>query len=122
MDAVNDIFVVWILAPLVMATISAIYFIASPNDESLSSRLAVSIHGAVGSLLFVGALFVALNGFARPAFREAYLVFWLCPVVLVIVSLLRFTGARRTHILLVPLGAAMLWAVIVGYTLVGGGK
>jgi CHASE2 domain-containing sensor protein len=81
-----------------------------------------SAHGLVGTLVFLVALAIALAGTPAPAYREPYLLLWLVPVAFVGVSLLRFRGPRRTHLLLLPLLAAMGWALVVSYTVVGGGK
>ncbi len=76
----------------------------------------------MGTLTFMVAFLVAFLGKSAPHLREPYLVMWLVPLAFVGVSLWRFQGPKRTHLLLIPLLAAMLWAVTIGFIVVGGGK
>jgi len=113
---------VWAVAPLTMLAVSAVYFYTSPAAEPLYLRALVASSGVVGAVLFIGALLAPVQLSPSPAFREPILAAWAVPVVLVGFSLWRFAGPRRVHLLLPALGAAMLWALVVSYTVVGGGK
>jgi hypothetical protein len=121
MQSLGDLLAIW-AAPLTMLVISAFYFWASPLSAPPSSRLLVSAHGVAGALLFLAGFGVAWLGGPQAALREPFLALWLVPIVLAIFSVVRFAGPRRTHWLLVPLLAAMLWACAVSFTVVGGGK
>lgn len=116
------VFVIWILAPLIMCSVSLVYFLVDDKSGPFQTCLLSSMHGFLGSLVFLVAFVIAFIGSPSPGLREPYLLLWLAPVVLIGVSLWRFNGPGRTHLLLVPLLGAMCWGVVVSYTLVGGGK
>ncbi len=116
------VFMVWFLAPLVMCATSWIYWRASGPGVPIRSRLLVALHGILGTLVFSMAFLLAYFGKANPHLREPYILLWLLPLTFVGVSLWCFKGPKRAHLLLIPLMAAMAWAVIVGYTIVGDGK
>lgn len=118
----GGVFFVWLLAPLVMCCVSLAYWRSSGPSISLAERLLPASHGAVGTLVFLLVFFVAFFNAPAPRFREPYLALWLVPLAFIGVSLWRFKGPRRVHLLLLPLVAAMGWALVVGYTIVGGGK
>jgi hypothetical protein len=118
----GGVFFVWLLAPLVMSGVSFAYWRFGGTSNSLAERLLPASHGVVGTLVFFFAFVIAFFSAPAPHFREPYLALWLVPLALVGVSLWRFKGARRVHFLLLPLVAAMGWALVVGYTIVGGGK
>jgi hypothetical protein len=105
-----------------MCGVSLAYWRSSGATVSLAERLLPASHGAVGTLVFTFPFVVAFFSVPAPQFRELYLALWLVPLAFVGVSLWRFKGPRRVHFLLIPLVAAMGWALVVGYTIVGGGK
>jgi hypothetical protein len=113
---------VWLLAPTVMCFVSFAYWRSSGASNSFADRLLPASHGAVGTLVFLSAFIVVFTRTAAPHFREPYLAMWLVPLAFIGVSLWRFKGPPRVHLLLLPLVAAMGWAVVVGYTIIGGGK
>jgi len=122
MEALLNVLVFWVWAPLLMLAVSASYFFASPIQQSFASRIVLSAHGLLAAILCLSALLVAAVGVARPALGHPYLLLWLLPVAFSILTLRRFRGHPRTHLLLVPLGVAALWSVIVGFTVIAGGK
>lgn len=105
-----------------MCCVSLAYWRFSSASISLAERFLLASHGAVGTLVFLLAFIVLFFGAPAPHFRQPYLALWLLPLAFVGVSLWRFKGSRRVHLLLFPLVAAMGWAMVVGYIIVGGGK
>ena len=118
----GGIFFVWLLAPLVMCGVSLAYWRSSGESVPHAERLLPASHGAVGTAVFLLAFFISFFSTPAPRFREPYLALWLVPLAFIGVSLWRFKGPRRVHLLLLPLVAAMGWALVVGYTIIGGGK
>lgn len=117
-----DLLVAWVVAPLTMLGVSAAYYFASPSGQPFHVRALVASPGVVATVLFVGAALMAALRSAGPTLREPFLLLWLFPIVLVALCLWRFAGPRGFHVLLLPLGAAMLWSLVVSYTIIGGGK
>ncbi len=105
-----------------MCCVSLAYWRFSSASNSLSERLLIASHGVVGTLIFLLAFVVLFFGVPAPHLREPYLALWLLPLASVGVSLWRFKGARRVNLLLIPLVGAMGWALVIGYTVIGGGK
>ena len=106
-----------LLAPtLVMAGVSAVYFLADPRRPAYAQRLLVSAHGVVGVVLYATAFLV--GPLHTPAFRLywAWLLLCLVPPVLIGVAVFTFRGNKLVHILQVPNIAALLWVVVVGGT------
>ena len=117
-----DAVLVWGLAPLTMLAVSAAYFYASPKTQPLLERSLASSAGLVGALLFTGSGIVAAFLSPGPHLRQPMLAVSILPVALMAFSFWRFAGPRRVHLLLLPLATAMLWALVISYTVVGGGK
>ncbi len=105
-----------------MSATSLIYFRAGDATDSIQSRLLAASHGFLGTLVFIIAILAAFIDQPSPHLREPYLMLWLVPLLFVGVSIVRFKGPKRTHLLLVPLLAAMGWAIVLGHIIVGGGK
>lgn len=108
--------------PLLMVSISTVYFLSSPKTQPLSRRVLTAGHGALGALLFAIAMAVHYMGSPRPGLQAPFLVLWALPFVLAAISLRWFRGNWRVHILFLPLIPLMLWALIVSCTVIGGGK
>ena len=122
MALVLGVVFVWLLAPVVMSIVSVAYFWLSPKGTPMAMRLLWSAHGLLGALVFLSAFAISFLAGPSPTFRLPYLMLWAVPVSFVCISLWRFRGAKRTHFLLAPLALAMSWGLVVGYTIVGGGK
>lgn len=91
--------VFWLVAASVPLVTSLVYFRASPANESLVQRIAVSLHGAAVSVLCVGAILVAMIGSPRPEFGETFRLLLVLPVALIAYSLWHFHGKRAVHLL-----------------------
>src|SRR6185436_19064632 len=88
------------LAAIFMLVVSVAYFRASSRSMSLTRRLVVSAHGAVGVLLFIVAFAVAGHG--RPEYGVFYLCLFVVPFVLIGIALALFRGNTKVHVLQFP--------------------
>ena len=122
MTLLLDAFQVWLVAPVTMLAVSAVYFYKSPRAQSLGVKALIASPGVAATALFLGAGLVAGFDSPAPVFRGPFLALWVVPAVLVGFCIWRFAGPRGVHVLLLPLSAAMLWSLVVGYTTIGGGK
>ena len=96
----------WLVAAAVPLVTSLVYFRASRPSESLTQRMAVSLHGAAVSVLCVGAVLVGMIGSPRPEFEEALRFLVVVPLALIAYSLWHFHGKRAIHFLQ---GINLLW-------------
>ena len=87
-------FLQWYGAPLIMATISAIYFFADGRRPAYGDRLISSAHGIVGVLLYFGALAIwwSSPNQSRPSWQIPTRFCYLVPLALIGVWL--FTVSR----------------------------
>lgn len=122
MDSASGIALIWIAPLAAMLLVSFTYFRASPSNAPLGARLAVSAHGVAGAILFLVAPALALVGLASPAWRVPYLALWALPLALVAAALRWFPGPKWVHTLQLINIMAMAWAVVMGFTIAGGGK
>lgn len=98
--------VFWLVAASVPLVTSLVYFRASPLTESLTQRIAVSLHGVVVSILCVGAVLVGMIGSPRQELGEIFRFLLAVPLALVVYSLWHFHGKRAIH----PIqGIKLLW-------------
>lgn len=98
--------VFWLVAASVPLVTSLVYFRASPPTESLTQRIAVSLHGASISALCIGAVWVGMIGAPRPELGAIFRFLLVVPLALVAYSLWHFHGKRAIHLLQ---GINLLW-------------
>ena len=91
--------VFWLVAASVPLVTSFVYFRASPANESLAQRIAVSLHGAAVSILCICAILVGMIGSPRTEFGETFRLLLVLPVALIAYSLWHFHGSRAVHLL-----------------------
>src|SRR5258706_1783070 len=110
----------WYLARLVSLGISVIYYVMAPMDTPLSRRILVSAHGAAMSILYVGAMTVALLGASRPTYGTPFLVFMAIPVLFAILAMRFYQGNRMIHLLQVVNVLCLAWTGFMGRMAVTG--
>ena len=98
--------VFWLVAASVPVVTSLVYFRASPPTESLTHRIAVSLHGVAVSVLCIGAVLVGMTGAPGPELGATFRFLLVVPVALVAYSLCHFHGKRAIHLLQ---GINLLW-------------
>ena len=113
--------ILW-LPTLLMLLISGVYFYSASKNSSLTSRIFCSAHGLISALIFLSAYFVAFTLRPSPFFLTPYLILWIVPITSIGISLRRFEGQKRTHLLLFPLLGLMAYGFIIGTIVVSGGK
>jgi len=106
MFAFKTAMVFWLVAASVPLVTSFVYFRASPPAESLTQRIAISLHGVAVSVLCVGAVLVGMIGSPRPELGVVFRLLLVVPFALVAYSLWHFHGKRAIHLLQ---GINLLW-------------
>jgi len=101
-------------APIVMAGISAAYFVADHSDMTLNHRILTSAHGATAAVLNVVALGIWITGLSKLSYSAPFLWLHAVPVTLIVVSLVSYRGPKWIHILQLPNLVAMFWGLFVG--------
>ena len=91
--------ITFFLAPGLGLTVSLIYYIFSRPMQQIGSRLLVSAHGAVISLLYFGATQIGQLGASHSALGVPFMLSLLVPCALIGYSLLKFRGKKIIHIL-----------------------
>lgn len=101
--------------PIVMVAISALYFHLDRRQGELRDRILSSIHGALGTVLYLGAMAVwKITGAHHPGAVEPFLLCYVAPLASVSYALFRFRGPKTIHLLQVINIAALLWTGLVG--------
>jgi hypothetical protein len=98
---------------MLMVAISVTYFVASPA-ASLRQRALTSAHGLAAAFVFAGAVAVWASGTSGPAFGVAFLILYLIPLALVVISLTQYEGPRKMHLLQGPNLGSMVWSGVIG--------
>ena len=101
-------------APIVMAGISAAYFVADHSNTTLNHRILTSAHGAAAAILNVVALAIWIAGRSQLSYSVPYLWLHAVPVALIVVLLVAYRGPKWIHILQLPNLVAMFWGLFVG--------
>src|ERR1700686_2159466 len=83
--------------PLLAIAVSVVYFRRSPKVQPLAQRLLVSAHGVVIAAIYLCAMCVWWSGSSRTVLGEPYAFSLAVPLLLIIVSFLKFRGPRPTH-------------------------
>lgn len=89
----------WVVIALAPLIISFVYFHASPDTESFTRRIGVSLHGATISIILIGAVMVGMVGTPHPALGKTFCFLLLVPIILIIYSLWCFQGNKAIHLL-----------------------
>ncbi len=108
------------LAPLLTLVVSGVYFRASSPNHSLGKKLAVSAHGVVITVLYVGAMVIWWSGGSNPIYERPFLLLLSIPAVLIVYSLFAFRGRLSVHLLQVINIAALAWTYFIGIMAVTG--
>lgn len=96
----------------VMAGTSIGYFLSDRSGSSVTRRIVTSAHGLVGAVLFVVAMvLVLLSNEAQPELARVFLLLYLIPVGLLVVSSYMYRGPSWLHRLQIINMPALLWAV-----------
>jgi hypothetical protein len=110
---------VWLWAPLVAAGVSFIYW-REARSSSGTQRVLISAHGYVMSILYILAVAVHMLGLSRPSLGVPFWGALLVPVAFMVVSLVRFEGAKSVHIWQIGNVLALGWTFFVGTMAVTG--
>jgi hypothetical protein len=100
---------------ILMVGISITYFIAASPAASLRQRALTSAHGLAAALVFAGAIAVWASRRSGPAFGIAFLVLYLVPLALVVISFAQYEGPRRMHLLQGPNLGSMACSGPIGF-------
>lgn len=96
--------------PFIMIAISAVYFLASSKEMSVSRRMLASAHGLLAALIFAGAAALHFSGMSRPIYGIPFLLLYVIPLAFVVASFSWYRGPTLIHILQGPNLAAMVWS------------
>lgn len=107
-------------AAAVLLFVSILYFRFAKTGTSLRLRFLTSAHGAVGAIVFLLALAIGFSGRDHPSYGQPYLVAWMLPASLTLVSLMRYPGPATMHLLQVFNVMAFAWAWFIGTMAVTG--
>jgi hypothetical protein len=115
------IWLVEVLSPAVLAaSVSAVYYRASPRSQPLRLRLLASAHGVAIGLLYALAWCAIFLGFSNPWFLLPFAVSLLVPAFLIGASFFLYKGPKAVHLLQALNVACLLWTGFTGSMLVTG--
>jgi hypothetical protein len=79
--------------------ISVVYFWRSPKVQPLAQRLLVSAHGAAIAAIYLCAMYIWWSGSSRASLALPFMFSLMIPLLLIVVSFLKFRGLRSIHLL-----------------------
>jgi hypothetical protein len=103
-------------------SIGAIYLARAESTSSLALRLATAAYAPALAVLLVVAGFMWPEQYRfNAAGKQAYLWLQVAPCALLVLSLLKYPGPKRLHLIVVPLAVvAWLWTFALGFMAVNG--
>lgn len=113
-------FAVLLGGPLASFWVSIAYFRSTPAGTPLSRRIAVSAHGASGTVLYLLAWLISPYGLSRPAYATPYMWAFSLPAMLILLSLLKFNGRSSIHALQLVNVPALFLTWVIGTMAVTG--
>jgi hypothetical protein len=109
-----------LVAPVLAAAISGVYFVASPRTQPLRNRILASAHGAAIALLYAAAWMVLISGQSSLWLGNLFAFLLLLPLSLIIISFFFYQGPKSVHWLQIINGVCLLWTGFTGIMLVTG--
>jgi hypothetical protein len=109
-----------LVAPVLAAAISGVYFVVSPRTQPLRSRILASAHGVTIALLYAAAWMVLISGQSSLWLGNLFAFSLLLPLSLIIISFFFYQGPKSVHWLQVINVACLLWTGVTGIMLVTG--
>ena len=104
-----------------MCAISGVYYACDIGESKRSVRLMVSAHGALGTLLYSGALlWWYLSPTYRPWATLPFLLAFVMPLSSIIFSFFKFRGPKILHLLQLLNLNALIYALFIGGMAVSG--
>ena len=99
---------------LVMVAVSAGYFLSAPS-ATRRNRILSSLHGALASAIYLGALAVwEVSPTTRAWAAWPYLLSFIAPLASIVYALFRFTGPKLLHLTQLANLWGMLYAMLIG--------
>jgi hypothetical protein len=95
----------WIL-PLITATVSITYFLASSKTQKIGQRLLASSHGILLSAIYLLAFLIGRFRLDPGIIAPIYLLSFVFPACALIYSFIKFSGNRWWHSLQIVNGIA----------------
>jgi len=85
--------------PLLAMAISVVYLWRSPKGQPVPQRLLVSAHGAAIAAIYLCAMYMWWSGLSRANLALPFMFSLMIPLLLILVSFLKFEGPRSMHLL-----------------------
>lgn len=109
------------LPALVMCAVSGAYYACDIGEPRRSVRLMVSAHGALGAMLYSGALLCwYLSPTYRPWATLPFLLAFVLPLSSMVFSFFRFRGPKVLHLAQLLNLSALAYALFIGAMAVSG--
>ena len=102
-------FVVLFLAPLITATVSLLYFIKSPKEQPLATRLIASAHGLSITVIYVYGLTLLFTNTRGDGFLTVFEMVLVLPIILALISFKLFEGPKAFHFLQILNALCLAW-------------
>jgi hypothetical protein len=103
-----------LLAPLLAAGVSVIYFFNSPRTQPIGHRIAASAHGLSISAIYFLAMTVFWANKAQPMYGGPFILLLLLPILLAILSFFLYKGRKTVHLLQVVNLLCLAWTFFIG--------